>query len=241
MARERIIQKLTRAVVRMVGLPLGYLLVRALSVTWRIDRRGAAGTEARPLLVAIWHGDAISGVTELPRLLPNADVMVSMSRDGNTIDRFIRWFGGGTVRGSSGKHGTAGLRALDRALKAGHSVVVLVDGPRGPFGGVKPGIVAAASASGAPIVPGAVLCDRAWRFRSWDRFHMPKPFARVAMVYGEPMTVAPGLDRDGLEAARADLERRLMALHVAEGPMLSVAQGPVGRAKVKGGPFDAGE
>jgi lysophospholipid acyltransferase (LPLAT)-like uncharacterized protein len=44
---------------------------------------------------------------------------------------------------------------------------------------VAPGLFAAAQRAGAPIVPMAVAASRSWQLRSWDRFEIPKPFARV--------------------------------------------------------------
>ena len=40
--------------------------------------------------------------------------------------------------------------------------------------------------------------DRAWRLRSWDGFEIPKPFARVTIVYGAPERV---VDEDVRAAA----------------------------------------
>jgi lysophospholipid acyltransferase (LPLAT)-like uncharacterized protein len=37
------------------------------------------------------------------------------------------------------------------------------------------------------------FASRAWRLRSWDQFEIPKPFARVTVVMGDPVYVeAPG-------------------------------------------------
>jgi lysophospholipid acyltransferase (LPLAT)-like uncharacterized protein len=42
------------------------------------------------------------------------------------------------------------------------------------------------------VVPLHAESDRAWRLHSWDRFMIPKPFARVWITYGQPFDVAPG-------------------------------------------------
>jgi lysophospholipid acyltransferase (LPLAT)-like uncharacterized protein len=41
--------------------------------------------------------------------------------------------------------------------------------------------------------------DRAWRLRNWDRFTIPKPFARVTVAYGEPAKVAAATPRAAAE------------------------------------------
>jgi lysophospholipid acyltransferase (LPLAT)-like uncharacterized protein len=42
------------------------------------------------------------------------------------------------------------------------------------------------------IVPIHARADRGWRLDSWDRFLIPKPAARVTVVYGRPFQVEPG-------------------------------------------------
>lgn len=47
----------------------------------------------------------------------------------------------------------------------------------------------AAQRSDSFILPVVVSASRAWRLRSWDRFMIPKPFARVTVAYGPPTKV----------------------------------------------------
>ncbi|MGH7701883.1 MAG: glycosyltransferase N-terminal domain-containing protein, partial [Gemmatimonadales bacterium] len=82
------------------------------------------------------------------------------------------------------------------------------DGPRGPRRELKPGVVVAAQRGPGVIVPLHAEAARAWRLGSWDHFMVPKPFSRVAIVYGAPFEVAPGEVgfEEGLSAARAALD-----------------------------------
>ena len=86
------------------------------------------------------------------------------------------------------------------------------DGPRGPRGTVKAGIVALARLSGAPIVPVALGASAEWRLRSWDEFRIPKPFARCVLRFGDPMRVPGDAGREAQEAARKEIEAALHAL-----------------------------
>jgi lysophospholipid acyltransferase (LPLAT)-like uncharacterized protein len=61
---------------------------------------------------------------------------------------------------------------------------------------VKAGAVVAAERGGALIVPVHAEARPAWRARSWDRFLVPPPFARIRLAYGEPFAVGD----DRLEA-----------------------------------------
>ena len=118
----------------------------------------------------------------------------------------------GTPCGSSSRGGTDALRRLLRSLRDGWDVVIVPDGPRGPREVVKPGVVALAAASGAPIAPVAVGASREWRLSSWDRFRIPRPGARLVVGFGDPVRVPPRADRVCQEAARSELEARLAEL-----------------------------
>jgi hypothetical protein len=76
---------------------------------------------------------------------------------------------------------------------------------------VAPGAVVISGRTGAPMVPTTVAASRAWRLNSWDRFMIPKPFARVVIAYGEPLRPASGSSR--VEAP--ELERVKDAINAA--------------------------
>jgi lysophospholipid acyltransferase (LPLAT)-like uncharacterized protein len=109
--------------------------------------------------------------------------VTSLSRDGDVVAAVLARLGYGVVRGSSSKGGADAMVACLMALREGARPVLAVDGPRGPAGSVKSGAERLAEAEGVPIVYGRVRA-RGWRARSWDRFLVPWPFARVEVEYG---------------------------------------------------------
>lgn len=155
-------------------------------------------------ILAFWHRHLL--------LMPYAyrgrgiSVLISRSRDGELIARTVAHFGIDSCRGSSSRGGAAGLRDLLRRARSGSDLAFTPDGPRGPVGVVQPGVVAAAAATGWPIVPIAMAASRCRRLRSWDRFVVPLPGARVHFVVGEPLAVGRG---DDPEIAALELARRL--------------------------------
>ena len=192
----------------------GAMVVRALGATWRVDRSGlqafdAAIAEGRRCIFALWHA----------RLLPlvwtnrgrGAVVLVSRHRDGQLIARIVERLGYATSRGSSTRGGEEGVMDMLRKAEEGRLLAITPDGPRGPAGTLKPGIVYLASRTGLPIVPVAAASRSCWRLRSWDRFRIPRPFARVVVAYGDPIAVPPGLEGEALEAWRARVEQALAA------------------------------
>jgi lysophospholipid acyltransferase (LPLAT)-like uncharacterized protein len=191
--------------------PLAAGLLRALAATWRFERRGPdpfAPGAGRPLVFAIWHQDALCAAGTHRDL--GVHVAVSRSRDGEHIAAVLARMGfGESPRGSSSRGGAEALRALLRCLRAGGTVAILVDGPRGPARVAKPGAIAAARLSGAPIVPAVFEAHPCLRFASWDRMRLPLPFARVRVHYCEPLRVARDASEPAAETARRALEARL--------------------------------
>jgi lysophospholipid acyltransferase (LPLAT)-like uncharacterized protein len=107
-----------------------------------------------------------------------------------------------------------------RQARRGHSLCVTPDGPRGPRQKFKPGALLAAQVAGLPVVPCASGTRRAWWIEGWDRFLVPKPFSRVRIAYGEPVTIPRNAGRDELDAFAVEIERelgRLMAWVDGEG------------------------
>ena len=210
MARAR--DSLSYRATRWLGGLLGAALLRALGGTWRIELRGPDPfSTPGPLVLGTWHGGLLIAALcwrDLDLVIP-----VSQSRDGDRIDAVLRRLGfAKSARGSSSRGATALLRELIRRVRAGERIGMLPDGPRGPSGVAKPGVVALARATGARLVPVGVAAAPVWRFGSWDRARLPRPFARVRCVYGEPLAVPRDATPEALEAARTRFEAELHRL-----------------------------
>jgi lysophospholipid acyltransferase (LPLAT)-like uncharacterized protein len=198
--------------------PILRFALRALGVTWRFQIRGGryfrmAVRSPRPVIGAALHGRlfALTYRCARPDWRPWR-VLVSGSRDGEMIARVNHGMGLDTARGSSGRGGTRGYLEMVRSVKAEpHKALgFLVDGGgRGPRGQVKLGAIRLAKSTGAWIVPTVVSARPAFLFtRSWDRFMIPLPFARVAITFLPPQLVL-GHGEAAYEAARQRLEQSL--------------------------------
>jgi lysophospholipid acyltransferase (LPLAT)-like uncharacterized protein len=195
---------------------VGPVFLKALGVTLRVERTGLERIEkardmAGNVIFVFWHS----------RLLPLAylhrhegiNVLVSTHQDGEYIARIIHRLGFETSRGSSTRGGIRGLRELIQAAGKNRDLGVTPDGPRGPREVVQPGAVYLAKRLGLPIIPIGVAAAPAWRMASWDRFMVPVPFARCAVVYGEPVLYDGLVSNTAIDEARADLERRLLSVN----------------------------
>ncbi len=139
----------------------------------------------------------------------HATAMISRSRDGEYIARIVAWLGIKSVRGSSTRGGLGALRELVKKINEGENGGMLADGPQGPARVAKLGAMIIARDSGVPLIPILFGGDRCWIFNSWDRYMVPKPFARVVVFYGEPVWVPRTAKREELEEYRRLLEERL--------------------------------
>ena len=220
---------------------VGALLVRLLGRTLRIRaEREESFLESRrrgqPVIFVFWH----SRILPLTYIHRNQGIVVLVSehRDGEYIARIIEAMGFGTSRGSSTRGGVKGLKGLVRAARAGHDLGFTPDGPRGPPRKLKPGTLAAARITGAPIVPIAVGGPRVWRLGTWDRHVVPKPFSRITVRYGEPCIVPRGASEAEIARISAELETVLCTLS-DEVDGADPAASP-GRGRLFGSPGEAG-
>jgi lysophospholipid acyltransferase (LPLAT)-like uncharacterized protein len=135
--------------------------------------------------------------------------MISQSRDGEYAARVASWLGFKNVRGSSTRGGSKALREMVQKIKGGEIGGMLADGPQGPPRVAKMGAVAMAKETGVPLISVLWGADRCWVFNSWDRYLVPKPFAKVAVFYTEPISVPPTAEGSALEDCRRLFEERL--------------------------------
>jgi lysophospholipid acyltransferase (LPLAT)-like uncharacterized protein len=159
------------------------------------------------LILVTWHGRIL-----LPIFLLRGQglcAIASLSRDGELLHRVFRRFGGVSVRGSTRRHPVRALAGAVKMLRRGAVLSFTPDGPRGPAGKVQGGTLYLAQKARCPILP---IGSAAWpcrRLGSWDRFLLPLPFARAAVIFGEPFWVPPEAPEGLLKRLAVKLEDRI--------------------------------
>jgi len=193
---------------------MGAPLIRGLGATlrWRVEGfshyESIVASGKQPIF-AFWHGRILPGML----FWKNRGIVVITSQnfDGEWIAGIIRRFGYDTARGSTSRGGARALAQLRRDLASGKPAGFTIDGPRGPARVAQPGAVFLAGATGHPMLPFHVESSRFWTMNSWDRTQVPKPFSRVGLAIGEPISVA-GAGDAAIESARVTLEATLARL-----------------------------
>ncbi len=198
-----------RVVLAVLGC-LGAWLLRAIGSTWRIATEGPLppGPGEAPVLGALWHQHVL--IAAFVFRDRQYSVPVSRSRDGELIAAVLAHLGyAAPPRGSSSRGGARVLRELTRIASNGTTVAIQTDGPRGPARKSKPGIVALARLTGAPISPVGFSATPCLRFRSWDRTTLPLPFARVCCGFAPRIQIPRDADSTAEAAALRNLDREL--------------------------------
>lgn len=204
---------------RVAGLAAAWL-VRLLGRTWRIRMPAENPVTSEAVVIgALWHRNLVPSAYIFRDL--GLAIPVSRSRDGDRIAAVLQRLGFGPLpRGSSSSGGVSSLSGMLRALRGGHTVGILCDGPRGPARRAKPGVIGLARLSGLPIHPIAFGARPRFEFGSWDRAQLPLPFARVQVLFGEPIRVPRRATREDVERARDALDRALEGLEARAAAML---------------------
>ncbi|MBT8098796.1 MAG: lysophospholipid acyltransferase family protein [Gammaproteobacteria bacterium] len=204
-----------------LGLPVMRGVLRLLTATYRVETvLGSENIEPfldgkRSCAPAYWHQHHVLCSTLVRGWIRRgfrACFLVSGSVDGEVPERIARSWGAEVIRGSANQSGALALRDMQTMMKRGYSIVTTADGPRGPRYEIKPGVVVMARIGKVPVLPIACAADKAWYLDRWDRFMIPKPFSRVVMAIGEPISVPDDVPLDEIEPYRLNVQEAVMSL-----------------------------
>lgn len=194
-----------------------YRLCRAYSWTFRLEVENEREwmnylENGGYVLLCAWHQQFFSAIRHFQNYkVFSPSIMISQSSDGNIVAGVAERTGWNTVRGSSSTDGMAALKKMIANLKKSKLAAHILDGPRGPSGKVKAGVIRLAHATDAVIVPFSVSAEKAWYFNSWDKFLLPKPFSRVLLHFGKMIKFDKVKDRKNLDVQREKLEKIMLA------------------------------
>lgn len=198
---------LLRKVLPKIASPMVRALMRTTRIEWHHEDRMPEGST----LICGLHSRGIIAAYVF-RHRPNYFVMVSLSRDGDIQDKVYKGFGYQTIRGSSGKGGARAAIESIRVLKSGTAKIILaMDGSKGPRGIAQEGLVYMAKKSGCAILPVGISANPRKTLRTWDRYCVPKPFCRIAVVLGEPITCPNDADDVQIEQIRLQFQNAVQA------------------------------
>lgn len=206
----RLLARLVWLVVHLVG--------RSLRWKWEDGKNPPRFDEGQRVIFCLWHNRLALALLMYERRVASRHAgrrmaaLVSASRDGGLLARGLELFHVVPIRGSSSRRGAQAIRELVSAAERGCDLAITPDGPRGPCYSIQPGTIAVAQFTGLPVVPVSYRLNWKYRLKSWDRFQIPLPLARVVVTLGEPLQVPRDADATTREQFRLELHRRMMAI-----------------------------
>lgn len=167
-------------------------------------------------ILMLWH-NRLALVSEIlnrhaPQFVYTA--LISKSRDGDPLAVLAQSYKSGkAIRVPHNARHQALKKVINNLKKNREIIVITPDGPRGPCYNVKPGIALAAKEAKATIVPFTWKADRYWKLNTWDNFMLPKPFANIQVILGEPIKIEEESSLLGIEHLTHRLQQSLQSMH----------------------------
>jgi len=208
---------------------LAWLSIHSIYVTLKIksigdDQFKAYKRKGQKIIYAFWHGRQFLLVRYMSNR--NISIMSSTSRDGILQSNILKKFKYEIISGSSAKSPVRALIGSIHKMRAGFDVGFAVDGPTGPLHKVKPGTLFLAKKMDVPIIPISFSAEPAITLRSWDRYLLPKPFAKSVIIFGKAFKPSPYLDNDTIYRECRDLENILNDITKQADRMVHFKQSP---------------
>jgi hypothetical protein len=198
-------------------LPVSFIKLSKICMrTEVIDPDKCIDPEKFPFITVTWHNRLLFFPVMFTRPIRKKTVaMVSASRDGQYVTDICRLFGIQSVRGSSSKKGFIAFNDALKFLREKCNISITPDGPRGPRYKMSKGPIVLASMTGYPVLPISINYSSYWELGSWDRFQIPKPWAKVNLVLGKPIQIPENLSDEDIEKWRKTVEDSLNFISVA--------------------------
>ena len=196
------------------GTVISLMLLGWMSL-WRrnaeaLKRMDAMAETGKPILIVLWHGKYFP----LLSMVRGRDIAIvtNASFRGHVVARVCRFFGYSPINipvsGRANK-----LEFIKRAIKDGTRMVVIVpDGPLGPRHVVKTGAIRLAAEAGFDILPLSVASTpKIILDKRWDKYEIPKPFARVAIEVGERLEIPADISGTTMETLQETVAKAILA------------------------------
>jgi len=196
-----------------------YHHILARTVRWQITGRAnisKAQASGRPILWLFWHEQLSLFITYALRFVggENFTVVTLGGEDrGDILTIFAAALGaspyGVDMHGNPMAAGRSVLRII-QAMKGGKESFLAPDGPSGPAFEPKAGASFLARKAETVIIPVGGYTSMGYALRRWDHYLVPFPFARLQMVFGQPVFVNK---RDKDEVVTAQIVQALTAVY----------------------------
>jgi lysophospholipid acyltransferase (LPLAT)-like uncharacterized protein len=210
---RNLLRRIRFFILEKIVLPIAIVPLKGLCWSWR--KRGPDAeawrqtvTAPRAILVT-YHGMFLQLLGYADRVPPEGKrllVMLTPSLDGRLLGAAMAHFQIDHLLATYGKRGVAGAREFSRRVANGALGLIAVDGPRGPAGVASSEVLRLARAAEAEIYLAVTAGHPGVKFNSWDRAHLPLPFAATELSIRRFAPIE-GSDEANLAALQAAMEQ----------------------------------
>ena len=172
------------------------IVIKVILITSKIKIIGEDNIELiiknkLPMLMCVWHGRLLFPCIWAKTRTKKPWIVASNHRDAQIIVNIFKKWNFKIIRGSSGKGGKKVTDKMEMIFCSGEDnwIGVTNDGPKGPIQIAKPGSIKTAIKSKANIVSITGSSSKAWRFNTWDKFMLPKPFSTIIINISKPLQI----------------------------------------------------
>ncbi len=187
--------------------------IKAILLTCRFRVEGmdhfVSAASNKKCILMLWHNRLTLVAEIMTRYAPQFRyaALISNSRDAEVLVSHTNSYGIGRAIRVPHNGRAQVLQTMVKQLKHGNEVIIITpDGPRGPALKVKPGVAYAAKEASASIIPFSWNATKVWKFKTWDKLMLPKPFSTITVRLGEPIKVESEENTEALEQALNNLD-----------------------------------
>lgn len=161
-------------------------------------------------VIVLWHDSLLPLAYSMSK--KNIATIASDSKDGDIISFILEKWSYFVARGSSTRGGLkAAMSIIKHCKKKPNGAAITVDGPVGPRHEVKSGAVFIAKNLSNVLIVVTLKTKSYYRFNSWDKFILPKPFAKIDVYFSEPFYISDEKHEDSLKAETERLEKYMLS------------------------------
>lgn len=202
---------------------IGQKFLDLILFTCRIEIHGwdlfLEAAKSGKCILMFWH-NRLGPIPLFLKRCPGAaaytyNALISKSQDGELIAKVIkRYPQGKVIRVAHDAKFQAAREAIQQLSTTNNVICITPDGPQGPRYQVKPGVALMAKTSKAQIIPLSWSGSRFWQLNTWDRLMLPKPFSKVVVQFGLPISLPtkvpkePGFFEVQLESLLLETDQR---------------------------------
>lgn len=200
---------LARLLAMIVG---GYLRLCQRTTRWQVQGLDELKADLAdgPVLWIMWHERSMMGPVHWPVGAGQLSSLAADSAIGRISSAMQRGFGLQPMAMGEHRSNVAASREVLRRVRAGVSIGMTGDGPRGPALLVKNAPLDWARAMQRPVWVYAFATTRGRHLKSWDRMWLPYPFGCGAVVFSRcDLDLPRKADVDAVEMGRGRMAKAL--------------------------------